>query len=40
MNYQFFYGLTFNPFDKDLPSQYVFESSDYKQFISRMELRE
>ena len=37
MNYQFFYGLTFNPFDKDLPSQYVFESSDYKQFISRME---
>lgn len=37
MNYEFFYGLTFNPFTKGLPAQDVFESADYKQFSSRME---
>lgn len=37
MNYELFYGLTFNPFEKGIPVQHVFESSDYKQFVSRME---
>jgi len=37
MNYLQFYGLTFNPFDKSIPVEHLFESSDYKQFISRME---
>ena len=37
MNYEFFYGLTFNPFTKGLPAQDIFESADYKQFSSRME---
>ena len=32
-----FYGLQFNPFEKGLSSQHVFESVDYKQFTSRME---
>lgn len=35
--YKLFYGLSFNPFEKGLPSQYVFESADYKEFSSRME---
>jgi len=37
MNYLQFYGLTFNPFDKSIPAEHVFESSDYQQFASRME---
>lgn len=37
MNPQSFYGLTFNPFEKGLPSRHIFASNDYKQFVSRME---
>jgi type II secretory pathway predicted ATPase ExeA len=37
MNYQLFYGLTFNPFDKGIEVKLIFESQDYKQFVSRME---
>jgi type II secretory pathway predicted ATPase ExeA len=37
MNYLNFYGLSFNPFDKGIQVEHVYESADYKQFISRME---
>lgn len=37
MNYQLFYGLTFNPFEKSIEVKHIFESQDYKQFSSRME---
>jgi type II secretory pathway predicted ATPase ExeA len=37
MNYLQFYGLTFNPFDKSIPVEHIFESADSKQFASRME---
>jgi type II secretory pathway predicted ATPase ExeA len=37
MNYQLFYGLAFNPFEKTIEVKHIFESQDYKQFASRME---
>ena len=37
MNYQLFYGLTLNPFEKSIEVKHIFESQDYKQFASRME---
>lgn len=32
-----YWGLTFNPFEKGIATQHLFESSDYRQFASRME---
>ena len=37
MNFQFFYGLAFNPFEKGIDVKHIFESHDFKQFSSRME---
>lgn len=37
MTYQAFYGLTMNPFNKSIAVEHLYESSDYKQFSSRME---
>jgi type II secretory pathway predicted ATPase ExeA len=37
MNYQSFYGLTLNPFEKSIAVKHIFESQDYRQFASRME---
>lgn len=37
MSYQAFYGLTGNPFRKDIPVNELYVSKDFKQFSSRME---
>lgn len=37
MNFQFFYGMGFNPFEKGIDSRHLFASSDFKEFTSRME---
>ncbi len=37
MSFRAFYGMTFNPFDKDIPAEKVYESGDSRQFFSRME---
>lgn len=37
MSYLAFYGLTRNPFAKDIAADKLFESRDYTQFASRME---
>lgn len=37
MTYRVFYGMTHNPFDKDIQVEHVYHSLDYKQFSSRME---
>jgi type II secretory pathway predicted ATPase ExeA len=37
MNFQFFYGLSFNPFEKGIDSRHLFQSLDFKEFSSRME---
>jgi len=37
VNYQSFYGLTHNPFAKSIPVEHVYESDDFKKFVSRME---
>ncbi|MCR4443169.1 MAG: ATP-binding protein [Peptococcaceae bacterium] len=37
MSYQVFYGLTMNPFAKDIQAEHVYVSRDYQQFSSRME---
>lgn len=35
--YRAFYGLTCNPFSKDIPVQRLYKSANYKQFVGRME---
>ncbi len=35
--FQAFYGMTFNPFRKDIPAHQLFESQDLRAFKSRME---
>jgi len=37
MTFRSFYGMTLNPFDKDIQIEHIFESGDYKQFSSRLE---
>ncbi|KKM12412.1 ATPase AAA [Clostridiales bacterium PH28_bin88] len=37
MTFKAFYGMTFNPFDKSIQVEHIYESGDYKQFSSRME---
>jgi type II secretory pathway predicted ATPase ExeA len=37
MNFLFFYGMSFNPFEKGLDSRHLFQSIDFKEFVSRME---
>ena len=37
MNFQFFYGLSFNPFEKGIDVKHVFQSQDFKQLSSQME---
>ncbi|MDK2894343.1 MAG: hypothetical protein PWQ98_469 [Moorella sp. (in: firmicutes)] len=37
MTYRAFYGLTLNPFNKDIQADHIYQSQDYKQFSSRME---
>lgn len=35
--YRAFYGMTKNPFSKEVPAEEVFESEDHREFKSRME---
>jgi len=37
VSYQLFYGLSFNPFTKEIPTEHLYESGDCRQFLSRME---
>lgn len=37
MTYRAYYGMTRNPFSKDIQVEHVFHSRDYKQFSARME---
>jgi type II secretory pathway predicted ATPase ExeA len=37
MNFEFFYGMSFNPFEKSIDSRHLFQSNDFKEFSSRME---
>ncbi len=37
MTFRAFYGMTLNPFDKNIPAEHVYSSTDHKQFLSRME---
>jgi general secretion pathway protein A len=37
MNFEFFYGMSFNPFEKSIDSRHLFHSNDFKEFSSRME---
>ncbi len=37
MTFTAFYSMTMNPFEKGIPAEHIFESYDYKQFVSRME---
>jgi len=37
VTFKAFYGMTMNPFDKSIQVEQIYESSDYKQFSSRME---
>jgi type II secretory pathway predicted ATPase ExeA len=37
MSIRAFYGMTCNPFDKEIPAEKIYESGDCRQFFSRME---
>ncbi len=37
MSFRAFYGMTYNPFDKEIPAEKTYESGDCRQFFSRME---
>jgi type II secretory pathway predicted ATPase ExeA len=37
MSFKAFYGMTYNPFDKEIPAEKAYESGDCRQFFSRME---
>jgi hypothetical protein len=36
MNFQFFYGMSFNPFENGIDSRHLFQSVDFKEFSSRI----